>query len=142
VKQRRLRLPLGTEHLRLIKPLTWRECCGWLTLAGLKVSRSPPTLLRTLRQGAVYQELVRFASPVYFLRHRIGHLREGQKVFVAVQQFLDSEPALSYVGCQKLDVRALEEGKAIEHLELVAIFKALLVCFEPAPAEAELAPAV
>ena len=36
-------------------------------------------------------------------------------------------------------LRALEEGKAIEHLELVAIFKALLICFEsePEPDETE-----
>lgn len=45
------------------------------------------------------------------------------QIFKAVQQFLAFEPALSYV---KIDVIALEEGKAIEHLELVAVFKALI----------------
>ena len=51
-------------------------------------------------------------------------------IFIALQHFLDAEPALSYVGCQKLNVPALEAGKAIEHLELIAIFKALLVAIE------------
>ena len=58
-----------------------------------------------------------------------------------MQQFLDWEPALYYVGgCQKLDVLALEEGKAIEHLLLVTIFKALLVCFDEPPQPPQLPP--
>lgn len=39
-KRRKLRVPLDLQQLRVIKPLTWRECREWLTLAGLKVRRS------------------------------------------------------------------------------------------------------
>ena len=85
---------------------------------------------RDLSVHCLVQELIRKASPVYYLRHRVGHQADTAAIFVAVQHFLDAEPALSYVGCQKLDVLALQEGKAIEHLELIAIFKALLISFE------------
>ena len=73
---------------------------------------------------------MRKASPVYYLRHRVGHQADASAIFVTVQHFLDAEPALSYVGCQKLNVPALEQGKAIEHLELIAMFKALLAADE------------
>lgn len=43
-----------------------------------------------------------------------------------VQQFLDTELVISFIGCQKLDVIALEAGKAIDHLQLVMLFKTLL----------------
>ena len=57
--------------LRSIRTMTWRECCSWLTRVGIPVSRSPPTLIRTLKEGFVYQELVRKISPAYYVRHKV-----------------------------------------------------------------------
>lgn len=55
----------------------------------------------------------------------MGHQVAPASIFVSVQHFLDAEPALSCVGYHKLDVPALESGKAMDHLELVSIFKTL-----------------
>jgi len=112
---------------RMIKAMTWRECCSWLTRVGIPVSRSPPTLIRTLKEGFVYQELVRKISPAYYVRHKVAQCHETNGVFLMVQQFLDTELVISLIGCQKLDVIALEAGKAIDHLQLVMLFKTLLV---------------
>ena len=54
--QRRLGITLGApNNLRSIRAMTWREAVGWLHSMGIRVSRSPPTLLRTLRAGGPYQ---------------------------------------------------------------------------------------
>ena len=119
--------PKSPHQWRMIKAMTWRECCSWLTRVGIPVSRSPPTLIRTLKEGFVYQELVRKISPAYYIRHKVAHCHETNGVFLMVQQFLDTELVISFIGCQKLDVIALESGKAIDHLQLVMLFKTILV---------------
>ena len=63
--------PKSPHQWRMIKAMTWRECCSWLTRVGIPVSRSPPTLIRTLKEGFVYQELVRKISPAYYVRHKV-----------------------------------------------------------------------
>ena len=103
--------PKSPHQWRMIKAMTWRECCSWLTRVGIPVSRSPPTLIRTLKEGFVYQELVRKISPAYYVRHKVAQCHETNGVFLMVQQFLDTELVISYIGCQKLDVIALESGK-------------------------------
>jgi hypothetical protein len=124
--RRRKGPPKSPNQWRMIKAMTWRECCSWLTRVGIPVSRSPPTLIRTLKEGFVYQELVRKISPAYYVRHKVAHCHETNGVFLMVQQFLDTELVISFIGCQKLDVIALEAGKAIDHLQLVMLFKTLL----------------
>lgn len=119
--------PKSPHQWRMIKAMTWRECCSWLTRVGIPVSRSPPTLIRTLKEGFVYQELVRKISPAYYVRHKVAQCHETNGVFLMVQQFLDTELVISFIGCQKLDVLALEAGKAIDHLQLVMLFKTILV---------------
>jgi len=119
--------PKSPHQWRMIKAMTWRECCSWLTRVGIPVSRSPPTLIRTLKEGFVYQELVRKISSAYYVRHKVAHCHETNGVFLMVQQFLDTELVISFIGCQKLDVIALESGKAIDHLQLVMLFKTILV---------------
>ena len=57
---------------------------------------------------------------------QVAHCHETNGVFLMVQQFLDTELVISFIGCQKLDVIALEAGKAIDHLQLVMLFKTLL----------------
>ena len=106
--------------LRSIRPMTWRESCVWLQRVGIPVSRSPPTLLRTLRQGTPYQMLVRRILPTFWVRHKMADVLSPAGVFNCLQQFFETEQVVRVVGCQRLDVRALEEGKAIEHLELLA----------------------
>ena len=54
-QQRLHAVPVNPASVRMIKPLTWRECCSWLLTIGIQVSSSPPTLLRTLKSGSVYQ---------------------------------------------------------------------------------------
>lgn len=49
-------------------------------------------------------------------------------VFVMVQQYFDSDLAISVCFRRKLDVVALRAGKAIEHLELIGIFKSSSAC--------------
>eukprot|EP00965_Chrysotila_dentata_P119478 3950434-Pleurochrysis_carterae.AAC.2 len=50
--------PVSPTAKRFIKSMTWREVCSWLTLIGIPVSRSPPTLLRSLKDGDIYIDLV------------------------------------------------------------------------------------
>merc|ERR1711865_1267746 len=52
-------------------------------------------------------ELVRKISPAYYVRHKVAQCHETNGVFLMVQQFLDTELVISYIGCQKLDVIAL-----------------------------------
>jgi len=113
--------------MRFIKALTWREACSWLNSIGVRVSRSPPTLLRSLKEGLVYQELVRKIAPYYFLRHNVASSNErgAGSVFVMVQHFFDTELVVSIIGCQKLDILSLATGKAREHLDLVETFRTI-----------------
>jgi protein SFI1 len=108
-----------------IQSLTWREACRWLNSIGIRVSRSPPTLLRALKEGLVYMELVRRIAPYYFLRHKVASSQErgAGSVFIMVQHFFDTDLVISVIGCQKLDVMSLATGKAREHLDLVETFK-------------------
>ena len=50
-----------------------------------------------------------------------------------MQQFLDTDAVIRIVGCQKIDVVALEAGKAIEHLALVMLLKTVLTHAEEEP---------
>jgi len=117
--------PTPRAPMRLIQAMTWRQACTWLQSIGCDVSRSPPTLLRALKEGLVYQQLVRTISPYYFMRHKVStaHERGAGSVFVMVQQFFDTEAVIAVVGCQKLDIKALTAGKAREHLDLVQTFR-------------------
>ena len=54
------------------------------------------------------------------------NLETSTSVFLMVQRFLDTDLVISHIGCQKLDVIALRSGKAIQHLQLLMLFKALL----------------
>ena len=74
--------------------------------------------------------------PAYYVRHRVGHAHEKSRigVFMMVQQFFDCERVISAVGCQKIDVVALGEGKALVHLELIETFKTLMTAFQEAEA--------
>jgi protein SFI1 len=121
------RTPTSTlrNGMRPIKSLTWREACWWLNSIGIHVSRSPPTLLRALKEGLVYIELVRRIAPYYFMRHKVAssHERGAGSVFIMVQHFFDTEQVIAIIGCQKLDVMSLATGKAREHLDLVETFK-------------------
>lgn len=83
-------------------------------------------LLRTLREGTLYCELVRLASPSHY--HRMRRLREPAAIFVAMQHFLITSPALAGVRAHRktIDVSALEVGKAFEHRALLSIMKAVL----------------
>ena len=58
--------PKSPHQWRMINAMTWRECCSWLTRIGIPVSRSPPTLIRTLKEG-----FVRKISPAYYVRHKV-----------------------------------------------------------------------
>jgi len=112
--------------MQIVKAMTWREVCTWLNLVGIRVSRSPPTLLRTLKEGNVYIELVRQVSPAYYVRHKVAQAHETCGVYMMVQHFFDSDLVISVVGCKKLDVVSLRAGKAIEHLDLIETFKTIL----------------
>ena len=74
----------------------------------------------------MYIELVHKISPAYYVRHKVAQCHESNGVFLMAQQFLDPELVISIIGCQKLDVIALEAGKAIDHLQLVMLLKTLL----------------
>ena len=100
--------------------MTWREAVTWLLMVGIRVSRSPPTLLRTLRAGGPYADLIRLCSPVFYARHKVGSIANSRTLFAALQHFFETELVVRAVGCQRLDVAALENGKAIEHLELLS----------------------
>jgi len=122
--------PISPTQKRFIKAMTWREVCSWLTLIGIPVSRSPPTLLRSLKEGLVYVELVHriclAAHSPYFQRHNVAKAHEKGNLYMTIQHFFDSELVISCVGCQKIDVMALQAGKAREHLDLVETFKTIL----------------
>ena len=127
-RQRRPLVELGAPvNLRSIKAMTWRECCAWLHSVGIHVSRSPPTLLRTLRAGAPYQELVRRISVTFWMRHKMAQIANPISLFTTLQHFFETEHVVSIVGCQRLDVGALEAGRAIEHLELLASMREILL---------------
>lgn len=122
--QRPLSQMLGAPtQLRTIRPMTWRECCSWLNAAGIRVSHSPPALLRALRTAAPYSELVRRLSAPFWVRHKMAHAHTPPVIFGLVQQLLDTDVILFEIGCQRLDVGALESGKALEHLELLAALR-------------------
>ena len=116
------------ELCTVIKPLAWRECCSWLALLVLEVPSSPPALLRTLKEGGVYRNLLQRASPAHDRRTRAGQLRKPAAIFAAVEQFLETAPALASLPKSRraLDLRALGEGKAAEHRDLLAMFKVVL----------------
>lgn len=124
--------PLGPRVM--IKAMTWRECCSWLNQQGIRVSRSPPTLLRALKEGGVYIELVHRISPAYYVRHKVERCQETCGVFMMVQAFFDSDLVISIVGCQKIDVLALRAGKAREHLDLIETLKTILTAVRRAEA--------
>jgi protein SFI1 len=135
-KERRgLRPPPPPPQLHTIKTLTWRNCVSWLkqVVPAAAVSSSPPTLLRELKDGHVYQHLVHRISPAYYVRHRVEKCHENIGVFLMMQQFLDTDAVIRIVGCQKIDVVALEAGKAIEHLALVMLLKTVLTHAEEEP---------
>ena len=118
--------PLGApSHLRTIRAMTWRECCTWLNSVGIRVSRSPPALLRVLRLGSPYNELVRRIAPPFWVRHKLAHVHDPRTLFCAIQQLFDTERVVTVVGCQRLDVGELVSGRALEHLELLASLREL-----------------
>ena len=120
-------VPLGSPiNLRSIRVMTWREVCVWLHRINIPVSRSPPTLLRTLRAGAPYAEIVRRIMPTFWVRHKLGKISNPVTLFTTLQQFFETDMVTRIVGFQRLDVRALDEGKAIEHLELLASMREIL----------------
>ena len=121
-------------HLRTIRALTWRQACAWLHSLGIAVSRSPPTLLRQLRMGVPYAELVRRISVTWCLRHNIAHIAEPLALFRSLQQLYETELVVCVVGCQRFDARALEEGKALEHLELLASLREVIEAVQEARA--------
>lgn len=106
--------------------MTWRDVCAWLHVQGVYVSRSPPTLLRTLRAGAPYQELVRRISLAFWARHKVSHIANPVTLFSTLQHLFETELVVRVVGCQRLNVAALESGRAIEHLELLASLREVL----------------
>ena len=119
--RRRPRAALGSPiNLRAIRAMTWRESVAWLHHIGIPVSRSPPTLLRTLRAGSVYSEVVRKVSLTFWVRHKMPQIANALTLFATLQHFFETDLVTRVVGCQRLDVRALEQGKAIEHLELLS----------------------
>lgn len=119
--------PIGAPtNLRTIRVMTWRECCAWLGSVGIPVSRSPPTLLRTLRAGVPYLELVRRISLTFWVRHKMAMIAEPLHLFNTLQAFYETAFVTRVLGCQRLDVAALVEGKAIEHLELLAMMRSVL----------------
>ena len=107
---------------RSIKPLTWRKCCTWLHSLGIYVSRSPPTLLRTLRTGAPYQELVHRISVTFWVRNHMAGISDSHVLFTMLQAFFQTDLVERVIGCTRLDVPALVEGRATDHLELLAFF--------------------
>jgi len=125
--------PRSPRNMQMIKAMTWREVCTWLNQVGIQVSRSPPTLLRTLKEGDVYIELVRQISPPWYVRHKVAQAHETCGVFMMVQHFFDSDLVISVVGCQKLNVIELRAGKAIEHLDLIETFKTLHAAVRASP---------
>ena len=106
--------------------MTWREGCAWLHDLGIHVSRSPPTLLRTLRSGSPYQELVRRISVAFWVRYQMAQIANARTLFTTLQHFFETELVMRVVGCQRLDVAGLVEGRAIEHLELLASLREVL----------------
>lgn len=119
--------PLGAPiNLRTIRAMTWRECCVWLAAIGIRVSRSPPALLRTLKSGAPYKELIRRISAPFWVRHKVAAVGQPRLIFGLLQQLFDMALVVRVLGCQKLDVSSLEEGKALEHLELLACIREVL----------------
>ena len=112
--------------------MTWREVCAWLNYIGIHVSRSPPTLLRTLKNGIVYQELVRRISVGFWVRQKVRTLIEPAAVYSMLQHFFETDLVMHTLGCQRLDVAALAAGKAIEHLELLSALRTVLEAAEEA----------
>ena len=116
--------PLGApSHLHLIRSMTWRECCTWLGSEGIRVSHSPPVLLRALRTGAPYKELVRRIAPPFWVRHKLARVHEPRMIFGLIQQLFDTESFVHKLGCHNLDVSDLVGGKALAHLELLAAMR-------------------
>ena len=125
--QRRLGITLGApNNLRSIRAMTWREAVGWLHSMGIRVSRSPPTLLRTLRAGGPYQDLIRLCSLTFYMRHKVSQIANALTLFSTLQHFFETELVVRVIGCQRLDVAALEGGRAIEHLELLSSIREVL----------------
>ena len=119
--KRRPGIVLGApNNLRSIRAMTWREAVTWLLMVGIRVSRSPPTLLRTLRAGGPYADIIRLCSPIFYARHKVSHIANSLTLFATLQHFFETELVVRVVGCQRLDVAALDHGKAIEHLELLS----------------------
>ena len=114
------------NHLRPIRPMTWRECCTWLGSEGVRVSPSPPVLLRALRTGAPYNELVRRIAPPFWVRHKLARVNDPRVLFGLIQQLFDTESFVHVLGCQRLAVGELVDGKALEHLELLAVMREVL----------------
>ena len=134
---------LGAPNsLRSIRVMTWRECCAWLHHIGINVSRSPPTLLRTLRAGAPYQDIVRQVSLTFWLRHKMAQIANPVSLFQCLQHFFETALVVRVVGCQRLDVRALEQGRAIEHLELLSSLREILEDTQLSPVDVISNPAV
>jgi hypothetical protein len=120
-------VPLGApSHLRPIRSMTWRECCTWLGSEGIRVSHSPPVLLRALRTGAPYKELVRRIAPPFWVRHKLARVHDPRMLFGLIQQLFDAESFVHVLGCQRLAVGELVDGKALEHLELLAVMREVL----------------
>ena len=71
--------------------------------------------------GRIYQALLRRISSAFCVRPK-----QPRIVFMQIQQYLDTDACMRVVGCQRLDVSALEDGKAMEHLELLATLRELL----------------
>ena len=78
------RLP-PTDKWKMVKPMTWRECGSWLQRLGIStVSQDPPTLIRALKEGLAYQNLVRKVWPAYYVRHKVpscSRARPGRGAF-------------------------------------------------------------
>jgi hypothetical protein len=103
--------------------MTWRECCTWLGSEGIRVSHSPPVLLRALRTGAPYKELVRRIAPPFWVRHKLARVHEPRMLFGLIQQLFDTESFVHKLGCHNLDVSDLVGGKALAHLEPLAAMR-------------------
>lgn len=114
-----------SKNFKVIQLMTWREVCEWLNSIDIYVSRSPPTLLSALRDGFVYQDLIRKASPYYYVRHNIAS-SQSRGIFLKVQKFFDSRFVINMVGATKMDITALRDGKAKVHLELIQAFRTVI----------------
>ena len=120
--------PVG---LRCVRAMTWREVCVWLNRIGIPVSRSPPTLLMSLKSGKPYAELVRRLSPAFHVRHKMDKIMNTLHLFQAIQVFFETNTVVRTLGYQRIAVRALADdapgqGGAIEHLELLASFREVM----------------